>query len=512
AVFTGNPDYYKTSLRNIRSATPKLVLDTAREWLSDGQFVLTINPFPSFSSTQSDVDRSKLPVPDLKADAQFPRFERATLSNGLKIVLAERHSVPVVDMKLLVNSGYAADTLAVPGCARLALDMLDEGTPTRTSIQIGDELDSIGAKLGAGCNLDIAVVSLNTLKDQLDKALDIYADVILHPSFPESDFKRLQKQRLVGIQREKAEPNGLALRIMPGLLYGPNHPYGMPFTGSGSEASVSKLTTADMKRFHETWFKPNNSTLIVVGDTTLAEIAPKLEKLFSGWKQRAVPPIDIAQVKPPASPRVFILDRPGSQQSVIFVGEVAPPKANPEEIAIEIMNDILGGSFTSRVNMNLREDKHWSYGVFTTVVDARGQRPFLSLAPVQGDKTKEALQELQREFSDFVGAKPPTEEERIKTVKDRTLGLAGSWETSAAVSGSIAEIVRFGLSDDYFSSYAGKIEALKQDEIAKAAKTVVHPGELTWVVVGDRSKIEAGIRELNWGEVQLLDTDGKPVK
>ncbi|MFA5265961.1 MAG: insulinase family protein, partial [Opitutaceae bacterium] len=159
AVFTGNPDYYKISLQNIRSATPKLVLDTAREWLSDGQFVLTINPFPSFGTTQSDVDRSKLPVPDLKADAQFPRFERATLSNGLKIVLAERHSVPVVDMKLLVNSGYAADTLAAPGCARLALDMLDEGTPTRTSLQIGDELDSIGAKLGTGCNLDLAVVS-----------------------------------------------------------------------------------------------------------------------------------------------------------------------------------------------------------------------------------------------------------------------------------------------------------------------------------------------------------------
>lgn len=511
-VFTGDPEYYKTMLKETREATARGVLKTAREWLGDGQFILEIHPFPSFSTSSSDVDRSKLPVPELKADARFPEAQRATLANGLKLVVVERRSIPVIQFSLMVDSGYAADQLVAPGTASMTMSMLDEGTKKRTSLQISDELDAIGAELGAGCDLDTAVVSLNTLKEHLDKALGIYGDVILNPAFPEQDFKRLQKQRLAGIQREKMEPNSMALRVMPQLIYGKGHAYGNPFTGSGTEAAVSGMTTADTRKFYETWFKPNNATLVVVGDTSLAELTPKLERLFRNWKPGEAPKKSAAAVVPPSKPAVYIMDRPGAQQSVICAGLVSVPKANPDEIAIETMNFILGGTFTSRINMNLREDKHWSYGVRSMLVDARGPRPFLCVAPVQGDKTREAMQELDKEFRGYAGGKPPVEAELKKAVTDKSLRLAGSWETMGAVAGSLVQMERFGLPRDYFQTYAGKLTALVLPDMVKAAKTVVRPDSLTWVIVGDRAKIEAGIRELNWGELKFLDADGNPVK
>ncbi len=242
------------------------------------------------------MDRKSVPYPDLKPEVKFPTLQRTQLANGLKIVLAERHDVPTVSLNLLVDSGYAADQLASPGTAKLAMGMLDEGTKKRDSLQISDELARLGANLSTGSDLDMGQVSLNALKSKLDASLEIFADVALNPSFPEEDFKRMQKQTLAGIQREKAEPNAMAMRVFPTLLFGKGHAYGNPLTGSGTEESVSKITTADLKKFYDTWMKPNNATMIVVGDTTLAEIAPKLEKLFQNWKRGDVPKKNIAKL------------------------------------------------------------------------------------------------------------------------------------------------------------------------------------------------------------------------
>jgi zinc protease len=303
----------------------------------------------------------------------------------------------------------------------------------------------------------------------------------------------------------------MALRVFPALLYGPQHAYGNPFTGSGTESSVSKLTRADLAKFHETWFVPNDSTLIVVGDTTLGELTPKLETLFAGWKPRQVPKKNIGTVDYPAKPVVYILDKPGALQSVILAGEIAPPRNNPDEIAIETMNNIFGGNFGARINMNLREDKHWAYGAQSVVIGARGQRPFIVFAPVQTDKTKESLAEIDKEFRGILGNKPPTPEELAKVQDNETLSLPGSRETISEVGSSIGTLVEYGLPDDYYDKYAGRVRALKIPDIEAAAKLVLRPDHLTWVVVGDRSKIEAGIRELNLGEVRFMDADGKPL-
>jgi zinc protease len=507
-VFRGRPDAWKETLERVRRATPDDLRDTAKRWLSDGVYVLEIQPLPDFQTTASDVDRSKLPVPTIQPKVGFPNLERETLANGLKVVLAQRHSVPVVELALQVDAGYASDHSTQPGTAKLALNMLLQGTKSRNALQISDELDRLGATLHTGSDLDSSSVSMSALKQNLSPSLELFADVIENPTFPNADFARMQKQQLDGIRHEKAEPNSMALRVLPGLLYGPNHPYSTPFTGSGTEASVARISREDAVKFHDTWFKPNNATLVIVGDTTMAEIKPRLEQLFANWKAGEVPAKNLAQVKPPQKPLVYLIDRPGSVQSAIFVGELAPPKANPQETAIEVMNDILGGTFTSRLNMNLREDKHWSYGVRSSLVDARGPRPFFVAAPVQTDKTKEAMTEILKELEGITTSKPASPDEVAKIQKERTLKLAGAWESNDAVAASISRMVRLDLPADYYDTYAARFLGLKQAEVDAAARNVVHPTQRVWVVVGDRAKIEADIRSLGLGEVRLITPDG----
>jgi len=350
------------------------------------------------------------------------------------------------------------------------------------------------------------------LKENVDRSLDIFADVILNPSFPQEDFSRLQKQRLAEIQQEKVQPITIALRVFAGLLYGKEHAYSNPLTGTGTEESITRLKRDDLSKFHQTWFKPNSATLIVVGDTTMAEIKPKLERLFESWQRGDLPTKNIGTVPLPQKPVVYIVDRPGSEQSIILASNLAPPKANKDEIGIETMNTLLGGNFTSRINMNLREDKHWSYGSGSFLFDARGQRPFIAYAPVQTDKTKESAAELAKELNGIMGSRPVVADELMKAQASLTLTLPGSWETMSALGSSIGNIVRYGLDDRYYDTYANRVRALKLGDMVSAAKAAIHPDRLVWVIVGDRAKIEAGIRSLSLGEIHFIDADGKTVK
>ena len=510
-VFLGSPDAYKISLKRAQEATADDLISAANRWLSDGVYVLDVLPFPEYKTASTHADRSKPPELGVPPELRLPNLQRATLSNGLKVILAERHDVPLVDFWMTADAGYAADQFAAPGTASMTSALLDGGTSSRNALQISEQLAMLGAQLNANSNLDRTIVRLSSLKVNLDPSLKIYSDVILHPSFPESDFKRQQKQQIAGIQREENTPVQMALRVIPGLIYGPGHAYGNPLTGSGTVASVGKMTRKDLVKFHQTWFRPNNATLIVVGDTTLAEVTPMLEKYFAGWKPGEVPKKNISAVKLAPKPVIYLIDKPGALQSVIIAGHAAPPTANPREIAIEAMNDALGGNFGSRINMNLREDKHWSYGTRSILVGARGQRPYITIAPVQTDKTREAMAEMDKEFRGIVGDRPVTPDELAKIQANETLSLPGSRETLNSVGQSIIDLVQFGLPDDYYQTYAGKVRALKTSDVDAAAQEVVHPDNMVWVVVGDRAKIEAGVRELNLGEIQFLDPEGKKI-
>jgi zinc protease len=507
-VYGGSPDAWADRMRLVQNATAEDLLSAARTWLSDGVFVIEIEPFPDYTETEG-VDRSVMPEAGMAPTASFPELERATLSNGLKVVLAERHTAPIVNFNLVMDAGYSADQFGKPGTAQLAMGMLDEGTTSRTALEIADEAALLGAAIGAGSNLDISTVSLSALRQNLGESLELYADIVLSPSFPQADFERLKQQQLVGIQREKATPIQMALRVFPGLLYGDKHAYGLPFTGSGNAVSVSSITRDDLAAFHQTWFRPNNGTMIVAGDITMSELMPLLESRFDSWGRAETPSKNVAQVDYQNGGNVYIMDRPGALQTVILAGHVAPPKSNPDELAIQTMNNVLGGAFISRVNMNLREDKGWSYGAQTLIIDAVGQRPFVVYAPVQTDKTAESMQEIVAELSAVVGNRPIQAEEMAWSKDTQTLTLAGRWETTRAVGGSVTEIVQYGLPDDYYQGYGDRINGLELEAVQAAAGKLVSPSNLVWIVVGDRSKIEPRMRELGFTKIIAIDGDGQ---
>jgi len=366
----------------------------------------------------------------------------------------------------------------------------------------------LGADISAGSNLDTSFVGLSTLTTTLDKSLEVFADVILNPSFPAQELERLRKQQLTAIRREQVSPNSMALRVFPKLIYGSNHAYSNPFTGSGTIASVSSIQLSELKDFHRTWFKPNHATMIVVGDITMDQILPRLTKAFGGWQPGDIPEKNIGHVDRHKGVSLYLVDRPGSQQSILLAGLIAVPKANPDEVAIEAMNDLLGGLATSRINMNLREDKGWSYGAFTGLINARGQRTFYTFTSVQTDKTKESILEVMKEMRNYVGDRPPTAEELEKSVKNNSLSLAGRWETASSVLSSLSQIVQYDLPDDYFKKYPQEVAALTVQPVIKVAREIIHPESVVWVVVGDRAKIQPGLEQLGFGPVQLIDPDG----
>jgi len=510
-IYLGSLDAYKAGLKRIEAATPDDVRSAARRWLSDGVYVLEVHPYPKYETSKTSADRSKLPDLGTFPELRVPKLQHSTLANGMKVVLAERHETLIVNFWLVLDAGYAADQSVLPGTAQATAALLTGGTKTRTALAISDEQALLGAQIGAFSNLDVSVVRLSALKAKLDASLALYADVILNPAFPQDDFARQQRLQLAAIQREKVTGIAMGLRVLPALLYGKGHSYGNSLTGSGTEESVAKLTREDLVKFHQTWFRPNNGTLVVVGDATMAEITPRLEKLFAGWPKRDVPARNISRVQFPAKAVVYIMDRPGALQSDILVGQVAPPRSSPDQIAIETMNSIFGSDFGARINMNLREDKHWSYGATSVLFPARGQQPFLVYAPVQSDQTKESLEELNKEFRGIVADRPPKPAELQRAQNSMTLSLPGSRETIDALGSSILEQVQFGLPDDYFQTFAQKVRSLDVPAVTDAAKSTLRPDNLVWVVVGDRAKIEAPIRQLGLGEVKFLDANGNPI-
>jgi zinc protease len=511
AVYAGDPAFVVSQVNRVMRLGAGEVRDVARRWLSDGQYVLVVQPYPELTAIPAGADRTRMPDTGAVPAVPFPSIERGTLSNGMNILLSRRTSIPVVRLSLLADAGYAADRTVRPGAASLSLDMLDEGTTTRTSEQIADELESLGAAIRADSDVDTSAVSLTALKDKLDPAIAIWADLILNPSFPQKDLDRIKSLTLATIQQEKAGPVTAALRILPQLVYGAGHAYATPLTGSGTEESVNAMTRADLVKFHREWFKPNHSTVYAVGDISLSELTQRLERVFAGWKPGEIPRKEIGAVAPRTGMDVYIVDRPGAEQSLVAVSQLVPPKNYGLELAYQAFLDAFGGAFGSRVNLNLREDKHWSYGAFSIAVDSRGDRLWFTLAPVQTDKTKESLAEVLKELREVTSSRPISSQE-LQEAKDRmTRTLAGRWETGSAVGGALREIVTYGLTDDYYTRFGPRVLGLTAEDLSKAVREVVKPGQQIVLVVGDRSKIEAGVRELGLGEIHYLDGDGKPL-
>ncbi|MEJ8568181.1 M16 family metallopeptidase [Elongatibacter sediminis] len=511
-LYDGNPAFYKTLLQWINEASPEDVREAAVTWLSDGRYQLDVMPDPAYAAAATGVDRSQgLPVVEDLPDLSFPEVQRGTLKNGINVVLAERHAVPVVSVSMQFDAGYAADADRTLGTAGFTLAMLDESTRNRSALEIDAEAERLGAEISSGSNLDMSTVSLSALKQNLAPSIELFADIVRNPAFAPEEMERQRVRRLAAIEQEKNSPVGIALRTLPPLIYGDDHAYGIPFTGSGTEESVASISRDDLTRFHRDWLRPDNATLFVVGDTSLDEVLPLLDSAFGDWKapRSDLPRKHISDVELPAGPRLLVVDKPGSPQSLILAAHVAPPTGVDNNITIETMNDIIGGVYSARVNQNLRVDKGWSYGASTFLPDARGQRPFMVYAPVQTDRTGDSIRELVGEFERFQASEPAGREELTRVVRNNVYSLPGQYETNGAVLNALLANDRFGRPDDYVATLAGQYQAQSLEKVQGAAENVLHPERLTWVVVGDREQIMEQLRNLDLAPVEVMDSGGQ---
>jgi len=512
-VYFDKPDILLDSLDIIRDMNKKTIRDVSKTWLSDGQYVLEVQPAEKYTRSKKHADRSKIPVMGQSPKFVLPEFQRSQLSNGLNVVLAERHHLPTVEFEMQFDGGYAADQFGKLGSASLTLSMLKEGTQKLTGLEISNQAELLGAHIGTHSSLDTSSISLSSLKSKLDPSLALYADIILNPKFSSEDLERKRLLRLAGIKSEQSRPISMALRLLPPLIYGSDHAYGIPFTGSGTSESVKSINQSDLRQFHTKWIRPDNATLVITGDTTLAEIIPKLEQQFGQWQapKHAKSKKNLATIGLPEKAQVYLIDQPGALQSTLIAGHIAPSSQVENNIAIQLMNTIIGGSFTSRLNLNLREDKHWSYGAGSVVSGAFAQRPFFAYAPVQSDKTAESIKEILSEFKAYLNASPATDNELEKVVASKTLKLPGQYETNGALLGGLSSLTRYHRPDDYIITYSDKLRAIKLDDIHQAAQQVLHPDQFIWVIIGDLEKIQPAIAELELGVITVLDKEGNVI-
>ena len=510
-VYSGNPGAYLEFINGIMEITNKEIKETANTWLTDGAYVLTVIPEENRSyDSESTADRSKLPFPTEFPELDLPEIQRAKLSNGLEVVLAERHDVPMINLSFQIKSGHATDPLGQPGLANFTMSMLTEGSKSFNALELSDQLEELGTDLYTSTGLDSSSINISSLKSSFEESIEIMFEVITEPTFDQEEIDRKKIRWLAAIDQSLSTPNGMVSNLIPEILYGEDHPYAKPFSGNGTRESIQWMSRDDLIDYKNRFIAPSNGTLILVGDTTIDEILPILEAQFGSWPENRM--LKGAQLvytinKEPDSRRVFLIDKPGAVQSLIVAGQLMPGMRTPDEIDIDLMNRVIGGSFTSRLNMNLREDKSWSYGVRTRLSQYKGPRPMLVSAPVQTDKTVDSIQEIIREYDEYLSSNPAKNEELEAIVNDLSLGLIGDFETFGSLMSGLSGIVSFDREDDFLDNLPAKYRSMTIDDINTAAERYIDPSIWTWVIVGDLSKIEQGIRELDLGEIEILKLD-----
>ncbi|MBT3851069.1 MAG: insulinase family protein [Gammaproteobacteria bacterium] len=506
-TYTGNPGCYRDAAEYLDAATPSNMKATFAEWIDDTAYVLTILPSDEYGVNDEAVDRSTgVPYPTEKVSFKFPTLQTATLSNGAKVVLAQRADVPLVEMNFQFSFGYAQENNDELGYTNFMMDMLNEGTKKYSSLEFDEVLDSLGSNLGFGSGLDSSVVSVSSLKANLSDTLDLAKEALINPMFPQNEIDRIKKQTLASIVQEENRPASIAYRNIGKLLYGEDHPYGKPLTGTGVSATISSITREDIINVHTRAVNPANLTFAVAGDIDLDSLVTILENKFGDWNSDSNNNLkSLNKVALPDSRTIYLIDKPNAQQSYIVAGQLLPPSATDEEIKLSYMNYAIGGSFTARLNMNLREDKSWSYGVRTRLGDAKGQRAMLVTAPVQTDKTSESMIEIVNEYAAYLTTAPITEDELAKGKASKTLRLPGQFETLGALKSGVSGIVTYNRDLDYLNQLPQLLDEPSLMDVQEMAQTYIKPDQWTWLIVGDLDKIEEPIRNLNLGTVKVIN-------
>ncbi|MFM2301358.1 MAG: hypothetical protein RLZZ84_1094 [Pseudomonadota bacterium] len=521
-LYSGDPQQFKTDLARIAALTPADVQGAVQRWLSRPVYALAITPGARTERGETmggwgDEATSKPRQPAARksppklaktakrdappvapvADLAFPAIERATLANGIPVALARRGAVPTVLVSLNFDAGFAADAQDSPGTQALMLELLDEGTATRDATGIAEEQERLGARLSAGGNLDSSAVTLSALTANLAPSLTLLADVVRNPAFRDADVARVRDQQLAELAQAMSSPRSLATRTLAPLLFGAGHPYGLPGDGLGNPRSVAALTPAALRAAHAKWLRADGLRITVVGDITMAQLQPMLEATFGTWAPPAAPrPAKRLDAAIPApQPRIVVIDRPGAPQSVIAAGRVLPLTGKDQGLeALDLANEVLGNGFLSRLNMDLREDKGWSYGVRSMVPSPQGPRTLALVAPVQSDRTGDSIRLLLKDMAEFPARRGVTAVELNRVTDGNIRGLPNRFETNAQVLGAIVSNDRLGRPDDYYATLPTRYRAIDAAAIDRAAASWLQPGGLVFVVVGDRKLIEPQLK------------------
>jgi predicted Zn-dependent peptidase len=525
ALYANDPEYYKKRLATLARVTPGQVTAAMQKWLRKPGLSLRVVPgereayeeaagskggasqrpryyrAPAIGdqplAPEGYAPRTPPPVGTI-AELDFPDVERTRLSNGIEVVYARRDVVPLTQVAVEFDAGHAADPKAKLGTQSLMLNLLEEGTTSLNSIQLAEAQERLGVVISAGASLDRTGVIMAALTPNLGASLDLLADIIKNPAFAPEEIERLRAQQLAAIASELTQPQGIALRALPPIIYGPQHPYGVPFTGSGDPKLLATVTREDLVNFHQTWIRPDNAKIFVVSDRPLAELTPQLERHFGQWATPSVPKGRKQFTVAPPAPRqrIVLIDRPQSPQSLILGGLVTQIKGTEDVLPFNAANDALGGDFLSRINMDLRETKGWAYGAFGFMQQVENQSPYIVFAPVQADRTGDSIAALREQIGSFLTTKGVTASELSRTVNGSVRELAGNFETSGAVLGALRQNDLYHRPDNYYETIADRYRALTTAELDAAARKALRPNDIVWVVVGDAAKVRPQLEKL----------------
>lgn len=523
--YLGKANWFQEDLDRYRKVTAADVSRVANQYLTANRLVMTYvpgtgdTPRRQTEADQTTTGKSEKPdeakiaaqaaaLPKGGPDPKFsvPPIEKTKLSNGLEVWMVEQRELPIMAMNMVFKTGSSNEPEDRFGVSNMAASLIDDGTKTRSAEDLANQLRQIGVSgINAGSSFDSSFVSIQTLTKNIDNALELFADVIQNPIFPENELESLRARSLVSLRQQRANPNAIGNAVYNKVLYG-EHPYGR----DNNEASLRAITRADVVRFFESNYRPNNATLIVVGDFNKADLKNKLEKAFASWKPAAVSSRSLPKVEPLSKTSIYLVDRPNAAQSVVSIGHVGLDRMHPDYYPVVVMNTILGGGFTSRINMNLREDKGYTYGARSGFTFRRGAGPFSAGGDVQTAVTKESIQEFMNELNAIRGDRPVTEKELVYNKQSLIRRYPAAFETIGGMSNQLATLVTYGLPDSYFNEYISKVNSVSLADVNRVAKTYLDPSKMAIVIVGDRRVIEPGLKELGYSII-LLDAQGNPI-
>jgi zinc protease len=508
-LYSDDPLYINKELEWLNAATPAELRDTAERWLTRGYYQLTVLPFPDYQAAEADVDRSRIPEVTADAAVSFPDIETAMLDNGMRVVVATRDALPIIDVSIRIGAGSTASPPEAPGLASFAMSLMDKGTKRYDVHELAAAKDAIAMSGQPQAGTEESSFGYRILHSKLEESMELAAEVLRNPTYPDDELGKLKQQITAWLATLEKSPASAAGSLFERAIYGSDSPMGSVWTPE----LVAQVDRDMLVDFHRREITPDNMTVFMIGDIGIEEATRVVEHSFGKWRADAASgrkPIGEAR---PKEPRVILVDHPEAPQSTIYAGHALPPYDPDTSTELYIMNGVFGGGFEARINMNLREDKHWSYGMRSGIEQNTSGDQYIAVSgSVQSDRTMESMQEIMKEFAEFVTTRPATETEVSRVKINRMRALPGTFSTNRGFLASIMTSDSYGLPFDYAETRAERIEAVTANAVNERARERLDPERLTWVVVGDLSQIEEKIRSLGYGEVEVWDAFGSRVR